>query len=64
MNIRIQKKNFQKSYFDQINANIQKSLILVSKFTRHQILDILNIYLKSFRDEVETKKKNNMTSIH
>ena len=50
------KNNFQKSHFDQINANIQKSLIFVSKFTRHQILNILNNYLKSFRDEIETKK--------
>ena len=46
---------FQKSHFDQINANIQKSLIFVSKFTRHQILDILNNYFKSFRDEIEKK---------
>ena len=48
---------FQKSYFDQINTNIQKSLILVSKFTRHQIFDILNNYFKSFRNEIETKRK-------
>ena len=56
MNIRIQKKKFQKSHFDQINANIQKSLTLVLKFIRHQIFDILNNYFKSFRDEIETKK--------
>ena len=51
------KNNFQKSHFDQINANIQKLLILVSKSTRYQIFDILNNYFKSFQDEIETKKK-------
>ena len=54
------KNNFQKLYFDQINASIQKkSQILVSKSTRYQILDILINYFKSFRDEVKTKKNVN-----
>ena len=56
MNICMQKKNKKKSYFDQINTNIQKLLILVLKSTRYQIFNILNDYFKSFQNEIKIKK--------
>ena len=52
----MQKKNKKKSYFDQINTNIQKLLILVLKSTRYQIFNILNDYFKSFQNEIKIKK--------
>ena len=52
----MQKKN-QKSYFNQININIQKLLIFVLKFTQFQILENLNNYFNSFQDEIKTKRK-------